>query len=84
MNFEDLVNMQSYEMRKCSKKEIYIYTISIRLPLNKLLNKKFLIIGYSADEHWLKNYFKFHKYFGINLLNLLMTQKLQFNDVTQR
>lgn len=51
MNFEDLVNMQSYEMRKCSKKEIYIYTISIRLPLNKLLNEKFLIIGYSADEH---------------------------------
>ena len=24
------------------------------------------------------------KYFGINLLNLLMTQKLQFNDMTQR
>lgn len=45
MNFEDSVNMQSYEMRKCSKKEIYIYTTSIRLPLNKLLNEKFLIIG---------------------------------------
>ena len=41
MNFEDLVNMQSYEMRKCSKKEVYIHTISIRLPLNKLLNVKF-------------------------------------------
>ena len=54
MNFEDLVNMQSYEMRKCSKKEIYIHTISIRLLLNKLLHEKFLIIEYFADEHWLK------------------------------
>ena len=79
-----MVNMQSYEKRKCFKKEIYIHTISIRLPLNKLLNEKFLIIGYSADKHWLENYFKFHKYFGINLLNLLMTQKLQVNDMTQR
>ena len=54
MNFEDLVNMQSYEMRKCSKKEIYIHTVSIRLLLNKLLNEKFLIIGYFGDEHWFK------------------------------